>query len=104
MRGVVQGVGFRKFVAARAKELRLAGAVRNEADGSVVGRAIGPPAALARLEALLRRGPSRARVTALAVSPPAPPRPDDPPAGAPFVVTTTDRAPPGARDAPGDDA
>jgi acylphosphatase len=60
--GRVQGVGFRWFVVQRARELALAGWVRNAADGSVEACASGPAAALDALEAALRRGPAGARV------------------------------------------
>lgn len=61
--GVVQGVGFRWFVARHARELGLAGYARNLEDGRVeVVIAAGDAEALARLEALLRRGPAHAQV------------------------------------------
>jgi len=41
--------------------------VRNLPDGRVEAWAIGPLATLAEFEAWLRRGPQRARVTALAI-------------------------------------
>ena len=62
IRGRVQGVGFRWFVVEMAKELRLAGWVRNKADGNVELAAAGESDALARLEAAVRAGPSGARV------------------------------------------
>ena len=61
--GLVQGVGFRWFVARHARGLGLAGYARNLADGRVEVVATGSDvAALARLEALLRAGPAHARV------------------------------------------
>jgi acylphosphatase len=61
--GVVQGVGFRWYVARHARSLGLAGFARNLADGRVEVVATGEdPAALARLEELLRAGPAHARV------------------------------------------
>ena len=61
--GLVQGVGFRWFVARHARGLGLAGYARNLADGRVEVVATGSePAALARLEELLRAGPAHARV------------------------------------------
>jgi acylphosphatase len=61
--GLVQGVGFRWYVARHARGLGLAGHARNLADGRVEVVATGSePAALARLEELLRAGPAHARV------------------------------------------
>lgn len=64
--GVVQGVGFRWFVARHARSLGLGGYARNLPDGRVEVLAAGAGAeALARLEALLREGPAHARVEQL---------------------------------------
>ena len=64
--GVVQGVGFRWFVARHARSLGLGGYARNLPDGRVEVLAAGAGAeALARLEALLREGPAHARVERL---------------------------------------
>jgi len=61
--GLVQGVGFRWYVARHAHGLGLAGYARNLADGRVeVVVAGSDAAALARLEELLRAGPAHARV------------------------------------------
>ena len=61
--GLVQGVGFRWYVARHARGLGLAGYARNLADGRVEVVATGSElAALARLEELLRAGPAHARV------------------------------------------
>lgn len=61
--GLVQGVGFRWFVARHARGLGLAGYARNLADGRVEVVAAGSDrATLARLEELLRAGPAQARV------------------------------------------
>ena len=61
--GVVQGVGFRWYVARHARALGLAGFARNLADGRVEVVAGGyERAALDRLEALLRAGPAHAQV------------------------------------------
>jgi acylphosphatase len=61
--GLVQGVGFRWYVARHARGLGLAGYARNLADGGVEVVATGSDgAALARLEELLRAGPAHARV------------------------------------------
>ncbi|HSC44744.1 MAG TPA: acylphosphatase [Candidatus Acidoferrum sp.] len=60
--GIVQGVGFRYFTQDEADRLRLCGYVRNLRDGRVEVYAIGPPANLDRLRALLERGPRGAMV------------------------------------------
>jgi acylphosphatase len=73
--GLVQGVGFRWFVARHARGLGLAGYARNLADGRVEVVAIGSDgAALARLEELLRAGPAHARVDSVEAQD----QPDDP--------------------------
>jgi acylphosphatase len=59
-------VGFRWFVARHARTLGLAGYARNLSDGRVEVVASGAGAeALARLEELLRAGPSHAQVERL---------------------------------------
>jgi acylphosphatase len=61
--GLVQGVGFRWYVARHARALGLAGFARNLADGRVEVVAAGPDAArLDRLESLLRTGPAHSQV------------------------------------------
>jgi acylphosphatase len=61
--GVVQGVGFRWFVARHARTLGLGGYARNLPDGRVEVVACGGTGdALERLEALLLAGPAHARV------------------------------------------
>ena len=61
--GTVQGVGFRHFTWRVATRLRLAGWVRNLADGSVEVVASGDPGQLSQLERELRRGPGMSSVT-----------------------------------------
>jgi acylphosphatase len=64
--GMVQGVGFRWFVARHARSLGLGGYARNLPDGRVeVVAGGGATDALARLEQLLRAGPAHARVEQL---------------------------------------
>ena len=66
--GLVQGVGFRWYVARHARGLGLAGYAHNLADGRVEVVATGSDgAALARLEDLLRAGPAHARVDSVEV-------------------------------------
>jgi len=63
--GRVQGVGFRWFVRQAARELGLAGRVRNLPDGTVEVEAAGPDEALAALRERLREGPPGSRVADL---------------------------------------
>ena len=65
VRGRVQGVGFRWFVVEQARELELAGWVRNNPDGRVEVAAAGPSEALAQLESAVRKGPRGARIDAV---------------------------------------
>ena len=60
--GMVQGVGFRWFVARHARSLGLTGFVRNLPNGSVEVMVDGPEEALPALERLLRTGPGSAQV------------------------------------------
>jgi acylphosphatase len=62
VRGRVQGVGFRWYVVEIARELGLAGWVRNRPDGIVEIAAAGNPEALAKLETAVAAGPRGARV------------------------------------------
>jgi acylphosphatase len=62
LHGRVQGVGFRAFVARLARELGLAGEVRNSSEGAVEVDAEGEAAMLARFEQLVRTGPPLARI------------------------------------------
>lgn len=63
--GMVQGVGFRWFVARHARSLGLTGFVRNLPNGSVEVVVDGPEEALPALERLLRTGPGSAQVDRL---------------------------------------
>jgi acylphosphatase len=60
--GRVQGVGFRHFIATRARALGLAGAVRNLPTGQVDIAAEGEAPALEALIAAARSGPLGSRV------------------------------------------
>lgn len=62
VRGRVQGVGYRAFVAEAARAEGLGGWVTNLPDGSVEAWAEGDAEALARLEWRLWQGPPLARV------------------------------------------
>jgi acylphosphatase len=62
VRGRVQGVGFRWYVVDAARELRLAGWVKNRRDGNVEVAAAGESDALAKFEAAVKAGPPGARV------------------------------------------
>ena len=81
--GLVQGVGFCRWVKRQADRLECDGWVRNEADGSVMLEAEGEAAHIASLEALVRRGPPGAWVRAAVVR-------DEPPVGGPpgFTIRT----------------
>jgi acylphosphatase len=64
--GMVQGVGFRWFVARHARALGLGGYARNLPDGRVeVVASDAGNETLGRLEQLLREGPAHARVERL---------------------------------------
>lgn len=64
----MQGVGYRMFAADCARREGLAGHVRNLPDGTVEAVAEGELDSVTRFEAALWRGPSRARVEAVAVT------------------------------------
>ncbi len=63
IKGRVQGVGFRRFVEARARSLGLVGAVRNLADGRVEFLARGDAASIRDFERLIAQGPALSQVT-----------------------------------------
>ena len=60
--GIVQGVGFRWFVARHARSLGLTGYARNLPNGSVEVMVDGPEEAIPAFERLLRTGPAHAQV------------------------------------------
>jgi acylphosphatase len=66
VRGRVQGVGFRYYVRTHARELGLAGRVRNLPGGEVEIEAGGPAGKVRELEARIRQGPPGAAVAGLA--------------------------------------
>ena len=69
--GRVQGVGYRYFTVRVARELGLAGWVRNLSDGRVEVVAAGAVRKLSRFEGELRLGPLRAEVRSLQIEEPA---------------------------------
>jgi acylphosphatase len=74
VRGRVQGVGFRYFVAEKARSEGVVGWVRNCSDGSVETLLEGDAEALTRMERFVRRGPPLSRVDVVEVE-------DEPAAG-----------------------
>ena len=69
VRGRVQGVGFRWFVDYEARQLGLAGWVRNNLDGSVEILAMGSDQQHLALRGKLQHGPRAARVDEVKESP-----------------------------------
>lgn len=65
VRGRVQGVGYRAWVADQASARHLEGWVRNVRDGSVEALLAGPAEVVAEMIAACWRGPSLARVDAV---------------------------------------
>jgi acylphosphatase len=65
IRGRVQGVGYRAWVADEAIARDLEGWVRNRRDGSVEAVFAGPGEVVAEMIAACRRGPPMARVDAV---------------------------------------
>jgi acylphosphatase len=65
--GLVQGVYYRAWAQAEAKQLGLHGWVRNEEDGSVRTLICGPAAAVSAMTERMRSGPPDALVADLVV-------------------------------------
>jgi acylphosphatase len=65
--GRVQGVGFRYWAERVARELGLAGWVRNRRDGSVEALFAGPPDDVSEMLDRCREGPASAAVTSVRV-------------------------------------
>lgn len=65
IRGRVQGVGYRAWVADEAMRRGLEGWVRNRRDGSVEAVFAGPEDTVSAMLEACRRGPSAARVDAV---------------------------------------
>lgn len=68
IRGRVQGVGFRNYLACKAQQFGICGWVRNRTDGSVEAVVDGPASAVDAIIACAQRGPRAAQVTAVTVS------------------------------------
>jgi acylphosphatase len=68
VQGRVQGVGFRAFVCDTARELEIAGSVRNGREGGVWVEAEGARDRLERLLSALRAGPPAAQVDRVTVN------------------------------------
>lgn len=62
VRGLVQGVGFRAWLAGRAGKLGVSGWVRNRRDGSLEALLTGAPDAVDALILACRQGPPSAQV------------------------------------------
>jgi len=67
--GRVQGVGYRDWAVATGQRLGLSGWVRNRTDGSLEALVVGDDEAVGRMIEACRRGPTLARVDAVAVEP-----------------------------------
>lgn len=67
VRGRVQGVGYRAWLAREAERRRLRGWVRNRRDGSVEALIFAPAPTLADFLAACRTGPAAANVTEVTV-------------------------------------
>jgi acylphosphatase len=65
VRGRVQGVGFRQFVAEEAEAHGLRGWVRNRRDGAVEALVVGSEDSIAAFSEVVRRGPGSAAVEQL---------------------------------------
>ena len=66
--GRVQGVGYRMYMQRKARELGVAGWVRNRRDGGVEATVQGPPEAVEAMIAWARSGPPGAVVTDVRIS------------------------------------
>lgn len=73
IRGVVQGVYYRKSMVEAAQRLGLQGWVRNRTDGSVEALVAGPQPAVQALIDWSHEGPPAARVDSVEQSAPTPP-------------------------------
>ena len=67
--GRVQGVGYREWAIATARQLGLVGWVRNRTDGSVEALVVGEEQAVGRMIDACRRGPALAQVDDIDIEP-----------------------------------
>ena len=74
IQGRVQGVGYRDWMATKARMLGVSGWVRNRPDGTVEALVAGDTAAVEELLRLCRRGPRAAEVRSIAEELAEPPR------------------------------
>ncbi len=63
--GKIQGIGYRDWMVAKARELGVSGWVRNRSDGTVEALIAGDVAAVEELSRLCRRGPRLAEVSSI---------------------------------------
>ncbi len=68
IRGRVQGVGFRQYMAYKARQFQITGWVRNRADGSVEAVIAGTPDAVTAMLERAQRGPPAATVAGVDVA------------------------------------
>jgi len=66
--GRVQGVGFRNYMAVKARQFRITGWVRNRHDGSVEVMIQGAPADVEAMIVRAHRGPPKSAVASVAIS------------------------------------
>ncbi len=66
--GLVQGVGFRRYMIYEAQQLDIGGWVRNRSDGSVEAVVQGSEAAVATIIECAQRGPRASQVSTVTVS------------------------------------
>ena len=66
--GVVQGVGFRNYVAHKARQFHVTGWVRNRTDGSVEAMIQGTPENVAAMIVRAHRGPPKSSVSSVTVN------------------------------------
>jgi acylphosphatase len=68
IRGLVQGVGFRRYMMYKAQQLDISGWVRNRSDGSVEATVHGTQDAVAAIIECAQRGPRASQVSTVIVS------------------------------------